>query len=234
VTRVGLISDVHANLDALTAVLDDMPAVDEIVCCGDLVEYYDQPNEVCTLLRERDVRCIRGNHDAYTIGQLSPDEAHRRAFRTDWTRDVLAETHLRWIESLGVELWLEAGERRLWIRHANPWDEERYLFADADALLARLRLEAGTTLVVGHTHRPLRLSVDQGWLVNPGSVGQPRDYDPRAAYAVVDLGTGEVEHRRAAYDVAAMQRRLERMDWDPQIVSILSRTRHDERGAART
>jgi putative phosphoesterase len=222
--RLGIISDVHANLDALQAVLDDMPPVDEIWCCGDIVEYYDRPNEVCALLRDRRIRCIRGNHDAYTIGELAPAAEHRAAFRTDWTRSVLTETHRRWLESLELEMRLEAGARRLWMRHANPWDEERYLFADADGLLARLEVGADTTLIVGHTHRPLHVRVSEGWLVNPGSVGQPRDYDPRASYAVVDVEAGEVAHRRAAYDVAAMQRRLESMDWDPQIVNILSRT----------
>lgn len=227
--RLGLISDIHANSAALKAVLDDMPQVDGIVCCGDLVEYYDQPNEVCALVRDRRIPCIRGNHDAYTTGKLPPSETHRTAFRTDWTREVLEETHLRWLESLGTEMRIDAGEQRLWIRHANPWDEETYLYADAETELSRLRLEKGQTLAVGHTHRPLHMRVGDGWLLNPGSVGQPRDDDPRASYAVFDLDTGEVEQRRAEYDVAAMQRRLESQGWNPYIVSILSRTRAIER-----
>ena len=68
--RLVFISDIHANLTALQAVLGDMPAADGIVCCGDLVEYYDQPNEVCARVRERDISCIRGNHDAYVIGSF--------------------------------------------------------------------------------------------------------------------------------------------------------------------
>lgn len=78
VTRLGLISDIHANVDALKAVLDNMPQVDGIVCCGDLVEYYDQPNEVCALVRDRRIQCIRGNHDAYTTGSLTPREPRSR------------------------------------------------------------------------------------------------------------------------------------------------------------
>jgi putative phosphoesterase len=221
VRRLGIISDLHANLDALTAVLADMPPVEAIVCCGDLVEYYDQPNEVCALVRERGIQCIRGNHDAYTLGLLIPSPAHRSAFRTDWTREVLEETHRQWLESLGTELRIETETGHLWIRHANPWDEEAYLRPEYPASLARLRLEPGQTLVVGHTHRPLHRPIGDGWLLNPGSVGQPRDGDPRASYALVDLDTGEVELRRAEYDVAAMQRRLERQEWDRHIVSVL-------------
>jgi predicted phosphodiesterase len=223
--RLGLISDLHANLDALTAVLADMPPVDGIVCCGDLVEYYDQPNEVCALVRERGIQCIRGNHDAYTIGRLTPSKVHRLAFRTDWTRAVLEETHFQWLESLGTELRIDTGAGGLWIRHANPWDEEAYLRAEEPASLSRLELEAGQTLVVGHTHRPLHLRIGDGWLLNPGSVGQPRDGDPRASYAVVDLDTGDVEQRRAGYDVPAMQQRLERQQWDSHIVGVLRSAR---------
>ena len=224
-TRVALISDIHANLAALEAVLTDMPAVDRIVCCGDLVEYYDQPNEVCALVRARGIACIRGNHDAYVTGALPPNDEKRPFYRTDWTRGVLADTHLRWLEGLGTEMRLEAHGRRLRIRHANPWDEETYLYADADNALARVEIDPGETLVVGHTHRPLHLAIGRGWLLNPGSVGQPRDWDPRASYAVVDMRTGNVEHRRASYDVALVQRRLAAQGWDPDLTGLLSRTR---------
>ena len=223
--RVALISDIHANLAALEAVLADMPAVDRIVCCGDLVEYYDQPNEVCAFVRDRGIACIRGNHDAYVIGALSPNEEKRPFYRTDWTREVLTETHLRWLEGLGTEMRLEEHGRRLRIRHANPWDEETYLYADADRALALVQIDRDETLAVGHTHRPLHLAVSDGWLLNPGSVGQPRDWDPRASYAMLDMKTGEVEHRRVSYDVALVQRRLTIQGWDPHLVGLLSRTR---------
>ena len=222
--RVALISDIHANLSALHAVLADLPAVDRIICCGDVVGYYDQPNEVCALLREREVVCIRGNHDAYVLGDLVPKEANRAGYRTDWTRGVLEEKHFQWLKFLGLELRLEARGKRLWVRHASPWDEETYLYADAESTLARVRCATGETLAVGHTHRPLYVRAGEGWLLNPGAVGQPRDRDPRASYAVLDLGTEQVEHRRVAYDVERLQRRLEHQGWDPTIVSILSRT----------
>jgi predicted phosphodiesterase len=206
--RLGLISDLHANLDALTAVLADMPPVEAIVCCGDIVEYYDQPNEVCALVRERGIRSIRGNHDAYTIGRLTPSALHRAAFRTDWTREVLEPTHLAWLESLGTELRIDTGAGPLWIRHANPWDEEAYLRADQPETLSRLRLEAGQTLVVGHTHRPMHLRIGDGWLLNPGSVGQPRDGDPRAAYAIIDTTARHAELLRLEYPVKAAQAKI--------------------------
>jgi putative phosphoesterase len=223
--RIALISDIHANLDALQAVLADMPAADRVVCCGDVVGYYDRPNEVCALVRDRGIECIRGNHDAYVIGALIPKAENRLSYRTDWTRATLAATHRRWLEGLGTEMRLEAGGRRLRIRHANPWDEETYLYPDAHATLARVRIGRDEILAIGHTHRPLDRRLDEGWLVNPGSVGQPRDWNPLAAYALIDMDTGAIEPRRVAYGVAQMQARLAAQDWDPGIVMLLSRTR---------
>jgi putative phosphoesterase len=224
--RVALISDIHANLAALEAVLDDVPAVDRIVCCGDIVGYYDRPNEVCAIVRRRGIACIRGNHDAYVIGALEPRIENRLSYRTDWTRATIADTHLEWLKGLGTDLRIDQEGRRLWLRHASPWDEETYLYPDAESALARLEIAVNETLAVGHTHRPLHRAVDGGWLLNPGSVGQPRDWNPRASYAIFDLVTGEVECRRVGYDVAVMQRRLEAQGWEPQIVDLLGRTRH--------
>lgn len=223
--RVGIISDIHANLTALAAVLGDMPPVHGIVCCGDLVGYYDRPNEVCALVRERGIACIRGNHDAYVTGALEPGSGNLPSFRTDWTREVLSRTHLRWLNGLGDRIQIEDEGRRLTIRHANPWDEETYLYPDAESLFARLELAAGEVLAVGHTHRPMHRAIGDGWLLNPGSVGQPRDWDPRASYAVLDMKTGAVEHHRVAYDVGPMKTRLEAQGWDPHVVGLLSRTR---------
>jgi predicted phosphodiesterase len=223
--RVAIISDIHANVTALAAVLADMPPVHGIVCCGDLVGYYDKPNEVCALVRERGIACIRGNHDAYVTGALTPSETHRAAFRTDWTRETLSPSHLQWLEGLGTGMQIEDGGRRLTVRHASPWDEETYLRADDATTLARLSLARDETLAVGHTHRPLHLQIGDGWLLNPGSVGQPRDWQPGASYAVMDMATGAVEHFRAAYDAVPMQQRLEAQGWDPHVVSLLSRTR---------
>jgi predicted phosphodiesterase len=223
--RLAFISDVHANLEALKAVLDDIPTVDRTICCGDLVDYYDRPNEVCALVRERGISCIRGNHDAYAIGALHPKDANRDAYRTDWTREVLEPGHLGWLQALGTELHIEADGKRVDVRHASPWDEETYVRPDLPGSLDRIEIDATATLVLGHTHRPVHLAVSQGWLLNPGSVGQPRDWDPRSCYAIFDTDTGAVEHRRVEYDVSSMQQRLERMHWHPAMVSILSRTR---------
>jgi Predicted phosphoesterase len=221
---VALISDIHANLDALEVVLGQVSDVDLILCCGDIVGYYDKPNEVCSMLRGRGVRCIRGNHDAYVLGELVPDQTRRAAYRTDWTREVLDQDHFKWLSRLPTELRFDWETMKLRVRHASPWDEETYLYRDAADAVARLRLSPGETLAVGHTHYPLHIPASEGWLLNPGSVGQPRDRDPRACYAVLDTVSGKVRHHRAAYDVARMQERLAGCGWDHSMIAILGRT----------
>jgi len=117
------------------------------------------------------------------------------------------------------------GPSRVRVRHANPWDEELYLYPDSEASLRRIALDPGEFLVVGHTHRPMTVRCGAGLLVNPGSVGQPRDWSPLAAYTILDTLTGEVVSRRVAYDTSTLQDRLTAGGWDPAMVSILTRTR---------
>ena len=165
---------------------------------------------------------MRGNHDAYVIGELQPDSAKVAAYRTDWTRTNLDTDHLRWLGTLPVGLHFRWGVVQLMVRHANPWDEETYLYPDS-ARLGEISLPEDAILVVGHTHRPLLRQADLGWVLNPGSVGQPRDRNPQASYALLDTHTKVVEHRRAAYDVQAYQRYLEGLDWPKEVIRVLSR-----------
>ena len=98
--KIGLLSDIHGNLPALRAVLNDMPSVELLICSGDIVGYYADPDEVCSLLKERGVLSIRGNHDAYVIGELHPCPDKSEAYRTAWTRLHLSQESIHWLKSL--------------------------------------------------------------------------------------------------------------------------------------
>jgi len=221
---IGVIADIHGNLPALEAVLGNMPPVDALFCAGDLTGYYPYPNEVCEWARTSGAFVVRGNHDAYVLGQLNPDPAKVAAYRTGWIRERMEARHLKWLRSLPVEIRFEWDGHRLTLRHASPWDEETYLYPDSPHL-SRIRLEPGEILIVGHTHRPMVRQCGDGVLVNPGSVGQPRDWNPMAAYSLIDTETSSVTHHRVVYDVAGLQNRLAQMDWDPGSIAILSRSR---------
>jgi putative phosphoesterase len=221
-----LLADIHANLPALSAVLDDIPPVEAIVCLGDVVGYYANPNEVCALMRERKIPSVRGNHDAYVLGDLSPNRDRVAAYRTDWTRQVLAADNMAWLRSLPTSLEFRWGKTAVSLRHANPWDEEQYLYPDSE--LNKIEIARNEFLALGHTHIPMLRPCGAGFVVNPGSVGQPRDCNPRASYAILDCETGIVDFRRTDYDVAALQNRLRRLGWEPTTIAILGRTSRDD------
>lgn len=222
--RIGCLADVHGNLPALQAVLGTMPVVDALVCAGDLVGYYADVNEVCAMLRQAGAHVIRGNHDAYVIGELVPDADRRAAYRTDWTRERLSPENRAWLAVLPVELRFRYGTTELVVRHASPWDEETYLYPDSPRL-PEIDLQAGEIRLFGHTHHSLWRQCGLGWVLNPGSVGQPRDYNPEPAFAVLDTETQRATLHRAAYDVTSYQRRLRNMGWDEAVVAMLSRKR---------
>jgi len=222
--RIGLIADIHANLPALQAVIGAMDKVDRLLCAGDLVGYYAEPNEVCDCIRRMDVTCVRGNHDAYVTGALIPNDERRPIYRTDWTRNVLTAANLRWLNSLSIEHRLSINGTTIILRHASPWDEETYLYPDSERI-KEIQLSPDEVLVVGHSHYPMIKQSGEGLVINPGSVGQPRDYTPGAAFAILDLTTKAVVHYRVAYDIAAYQERLSKLGWDEKTRSILSRRR---------
>jgi len=222
--RVALISDIHANLPALRAVLHDVSDVDCCICAGDIVGYYPFVNEVCDLIRNSGAHVVRGNHDAFVIDELEPSEEDREVYKVDWTRKQLENQHFKWLGSLPVEMSFHWAERVIKVRHASPWDEESYLYPDSEKL-PEIKLNKNEIHVLGHTHHPMKVTCGEGFVVNPGSVGQPRDWNPKAGYAILDTQSGAVEFRRVNYDFGKLQAHLVELCWEPASISILSRER---------
>jgi putative phosphoesterase len=225
--KIAIISDIHSNANALNAVLADMTNVDTIFCAGDIVGYYADPNEVCELLRQAGNVTIRGNHDAYVMGELAPREGPRAAYRTDWTREVLTKDNHAWLATLSVEVSLELDGKQIKFRHASPWDEETYLYPDSKRL-QDIHLEVREILILGHTHWPMAVHCGEGILINPGSVGQPRDWSPMASYVILDTRTLKFEFRRVSYDVEKLQERLARQGWDHYAISVLNKSKNNQ------
>jgi predicted phosphodiesterase len=217
-----ILSDIHANLEALQAVLDDAGGrYDRILCLGDLVGYGADPNAIVEWTRENVTVVIRGNHDRANAAEDPTGFDTIESFNptaqtsTHWTRGELLPQNRAYLEALprgplfyhGVDLV-----------HGSPADEDEYVISASDAAPLLASLGAPLTFF-GHTHRQggfrlasrktgllppeftLELEPDYFYLVNPGSVGQPRDADPRAAYAVYSPEERTVEFRRVAYDV---------------------------------
>jgi len=225
-TSIGVISDVHANITALEAVLADLHAegVECIVCCGDVVGYGPWPREVIARLRDVDALCVQGNHDAASIGAFPSDHFNADARAAiDWTRAALDQEDLQFLADLeqmyiGDDFVLVHGSLRgpLWeyMRDAFVARESFPLLARSIGLFGHSHIQGGFVRFGEHVDaitpgRPIAIVPGRQYLINPGSVGQPRDGDPRAAYAIVDLDCDSVLFKRVAYDIKPVMQRIE-------------------------
>jgi len=200
--RLGVISDVHGNRVALEAVLDDLPDVDRLVCAGDVVGYNPWPADCVAAMRDRSIPTVMGNHDRAVAGETPFRFNSMAAAGVDYARERLDDDGLAWLADLPSERAVAGG--RVKLVHGHPDDPDRYTYPEEFS--ARM-LQGEDLLVTGHTHVQGHRVFEDGVVMNPGSVGQPRDGDPKSGYAVVELGEGSggdavtVEERRVAYDV---------------------------------
>jgi predicted phosphodiesterase len=226
--RYAILTDIHANLEALQAVLARIATLgaDMVVCLGDLVGYNADPNACVEIMRREGIACVLGNHDAAACGLAEPDNfnpAAREAIL--WTRNVLAPEHGIYLRELPRYLLID----NIVLCHGSINDTNRYILDDSDvrdnfSMLEKLPGKA-KTCYFGHTHIPaaysldgpvitrvlideIRLSRDRKYLINPGAVGQPRDGDPRAAFLTYDAKARNVTFHRTEYDVAACQTKI--------------------------
>jgi predicted phosphodiesterase len=220
--RVAIISDVHANARALDAVLEEIDAerVDAMWCLGDTVGYGPRPNECCDTVKARADYCLVGNHDLVVLGRLSVSDFNdEAAAAATWTADVLTPESRTFLEGLepsgqvgGVDLYHASARDPVW----------EYVLTE-EAASATLELSPAPLVLVGHSHVALalaqngdgvaggmapagsRVELEGRWLLNPGSVGQPRDGDPRAAWLLLDLDEMFAEFRRVPYSIEQTQ-----------------------------
>jgi predicted phosphodiesterase len=222
--RIAVISDIHGNWHALDAVLGDVEtrSVDEIWCLGDIVGYGPQPNRCVEEARSRSSLCLLGNHDLAALGRVTLDDfSPDAATSARWTADELADDARAFMQDLEPKADRHGAE----LFHASPRDPVwEYILSEAAVRDALARTTADLVMV-GHSHIPIALQLSDGgtlagglakggaeidlsggrFLLNPGSVGQPRDGDPRAAYLLVDLDACHAHFRRVPYDIEQTQ-----------------------------
>jgi diadenosine tetraphosphatase ApaH/serine/threonine PP2A family protein phosphatase len=218
--RVAVVSDIHGNRQAFEAVLADVgqQEIDELWCLGDLVGYGADPDACVQLAAQHAAVCLAGNHDLAVTGELSVEEFSRGAeVAARWTREVIAPENLAFLEALEPFGHAEG----IGLYHASPRDPVwEYVLS---ALLAEMCLDTAEERVclIGHSHVALSFVRQEGdiatgerrldgdgvdlttgeWLLNPGSVGQPRDGDPRAAWLVLDTTEQSATWKRVEYDI---------------------------------
>lgn len=240
--RILLLSDIHANLVALNTVIADAGSFDQIWCLGDVVGYGPSPNDCIDLLGQHELLCLAGNHDWAVLDKLDLEEFNPDARRAAlWTRNQISTVNREWLHALPERVPTQL--EHFTLVHGSPrypiWE---YVLTPA---VARINFEFfdTSTCFVGHTHVPVvyryddekqmataeplnensPLDLGQGrMMINPGSVGQPRDGDPRSAYAMIDSDADTLTHHRVAYDIAATQSKMEQMGLPQRLVSRLS------------
>ena len=229
--RYLILSDIHANITALESVLTAAEGRwDRAVCLGDIVGYGPDPNEAVSRVRELQCMTIRGNHDKLIAGLLAGEEFNPVARDAAiWTRERMSDENLEWLRGLRQGPVILDGFSFV---HGSVQDEDEYVFVAQQAFL-EMQVAPTQVTFFGHTHRqggftargsgmgvinfdptprPIagRLKIEESvsYFLNPGSIGQPRDGDPRAAFAIFDTDTKTVEYWRVRYEIAAVQERM--------------------------
>ncbi|HEY6058707.1 MAG TPA: metallophosphoesterase family protein [Candidatus Limnocylindrales bacterium] len=235
--RIAVLSDIHANLVALDAVLASLGTIDALWHLGDVVGYGPEPDGVVSRLVENRAVGVQGNHDAAAIGGLEIEY-----FNTDarqamvWTRTTIARTSRRWLEALRPTLV----DGAFTLVHGSPRDPTWEYVTSIPVARANLALLQTPYGLHGHTHVPIAFREDDGRieaigprdgstlalddrrvLLNPGSVGQPRDGEPTASYLVIDTERQLVGWRRVSYDIAATQAAMRAVHLPPRLISRL-------------
>ncbi len=239
--RVLLLTDIHANLVALDAVIADAGSVDAIWCLGDVVGYGPRPNECCAWVAAHAQVTVAGNHDWAALGRIDLDDFNESArLATLWTIKQLTPDAYAWLKTLPERVV----EDETTLVHGSPrrpiWE---YLLRSTQAL-ANFTYFDTAICFVGHTHVPMIFSEDalqQGepgyqppydepirlavgrYIINPGSVGQPRDGDPRAAYALYDPENATIEFRRLDYTIAKTQQQMREAGLPVSLITRLAR-----------
>ena len=229
--RYLVLSDIHANLEALDTCVADarVRGYDEVLLLGDVVGYGPDPNAVIDRVRAMQPRAlVRGNHDKVALGIDQAEGFHAAArAAAQWTIDALSDEHRAWLTALPMGPCVV--DQVTEICHGAPFDEDSYIFDELDAMRA-LASASRPVCLYGHTHCAVLFELASGrlaagssntsgvyeaklqegarYLVNPGSVGQPRDGDPRAAYAIVDSERKQITLLRVKYPIYTTQQKM--------------------------
>jgi diadenosine tetraphosphatase ApaH/serine/threonine PP2A family protein phosphatase len=240
--QIAIIADLHANLEAATAVFADIDSrkPDKIVCLGDLTGYNAEPNEVVDMIREREIPTIMGNHDA-AVCRLEDPWFFRAAAKKaiEWQLDKLRDDNRQWLASCPEQIVFDGCCLGV---HGSPSSRDDYIIDWLDAVrqLEFLNGRAITVCFFGHSHRPsffsekgnTQASTPGGishlhpmnrYFINPGAVGQPRDRDPRAAWGLFDTEKMTFEFCRVEYDIEACARKVRQAGLPPELAKRLSK-----------
>lgn len=232
--KIAFISDIHGNIHALEAVIEDInrQGVDSIMCNGDLVGYGPFPNEVISLVRNLKIPSVMGNYDD-TIGNMKficgCDYKDEKAMELGqksiiWTQQNTSEASKEFLRNLSATLRIESGGKKLLAVHGSPLKINEYIFENVQDEYAKELLDSAETdiLVCGHTHIPFSKKAGKGYIINAGSVGKPKHGKPDASYVILAINEEvRVEVRYVPYNYEAVARAIEEQGLPVEFAEML-------------
>ena len=238
--RYGVISDIHGNLEALQTVLSKMGDVDRLICLGDIVGYGPDPDRCVEIIREKKALCVAGNHDKAVLGQIDmsyfPQDGQEAVM---WALSNMKKENLDYLEGLPLEI---SEDDFVGVHGSLKNQLHEYITSVRESLPTFSVLEK-TLCFVGHSHKPFIIQKDIGGsydaavlkdgqmidvsriykaIINAGSVGQPRDGDPRASFGLYDAAKKTIEIKRAEYDIAAVQQKMKKAGLSEDLAQLLA------------
>jgi putative phosphoesterase len=230
--RLGIISDLHSNIHALDAVMPVMEQlrIDHLIVLGDFFGYYPWARQTWERLSQAPwpLTRIKGNHDEMLLRRVRhpaqdlPSDYHSHIVQN--LEDLSGTDAIETLKTLSFSRALDCEDQTLLLVHGTPRDPENGRHYPSDSVPTDWETGAASWLLLGHTHYPLLTEMRQGsWLLNPGSVGQPRDGDPRASFATIDLELNQATLHRVEYDVPSAQQALRELGWCERSIRALDK-----------
>ena len=230
--KLGFVSDIHSNIDAFIAVLRFLETknVDRIYIAGDLLGYYYHAADVVDLcMRREDIFCIRGNHDRNFLAALSDDGIMDRftekyGFSFKKAQDELTRTQVNWIRNLPSKLNVKISGIRIIVAHGSIENKNQYIYPDSHYELFMQQVLYSDITVLGHTHHSFIWCKNNKYLINPGSVGQPRDQSSLSSAVVLDTSNNAIVPYKIKFNTEKLKQEIAKFDPDKKyLVSVLER-----------
>lgn len=220
--KIGIISDIHSNIEGLRSVLKELKGVDIILCAGDITGYYTFVNEVINEIKNKKIKTILGNHDAYLLKLILLPKNLIIKKSISYTSDIISKENLAYLKKIKkASMEIKLDNLKIKMYHGSPWDEfEGYIYSDYQNFDNFLKINADL-IILGHTHIPMVKKISGKIIINPGSCGQPRDCNKKASFAIFNTKTKKIKIKMTNYDVEKVVNEAKKLKIDKKLINVL-------------
>lgn len=223
--KIAIISDIHSNIYGLDAVLKDISEVDKILCAGDLTGYYPFVNQIIEKCISCNIISVRGNHDHYVVnGGILDDNKESIKTSVELTKKLISKKNLDYIKNLPKKIQANIDGKKILMVHGSPWDVlEGRIYPDYEDFDKFLEIHEDV-VILGHTHYPFIKKIGNLTIVNPGSCGQPRDYN-LLSYVLWDTKTNVFKNKRVNFNIEEFKKKAMEENWDEELFKVFKRVK---------